>query len=168
MKGKNPWNKGLSKENTKGLESMAQKNSETIREKMKQGLQTPFVKSWWTEERKKKVSDQKKKLFEENPEKHPNRILSKNRIQMSYPEKVAFDWLLINQIDFIHQAKIQNYFADFLVGKIVIEIDGERWHPIGNERDKIRDEQIQSLGFSVIRILSNENIENRLKEIFGV
>lgn len=168
MEGKVAWNNGLTKESSQSLESMAQKNSKTMRDKMERGLQTPFMKSWWNDERKKRASDQKKKLFEENPEKHPNRILSKNRNRMSYPEKVTFDWLINNQIDFVHQAKIGRYFADFLVGNLIVEIDGERWHPPGNEKDRIRDEQLRSLGYSVVRILTRENIENRLEQLFGV
>jgi very-short-patch-repair endonuclease len=168
MEGKVAWNSGLTKKDSAGLESMARKNSKTMKDKMEQGLKTPFVKSWWSEERKKKASDQKKKFFEENPEKHPNRILSKNRTRMPYPEKVAFDWLNDNRIDFVHQAKIGSYFPDFLIGNLIIEIDGERWHPPGNEKDKTRDEHLISLGYSIVRVLASENIENRLKQIFGV
>ena len=64
MEGKVAWNSGLIKKDSAGLESMARKNSKTMKDKMEQGLKTPFVKSWWSEERKKKASDQKKKFFE--------------------------------------------------------------------------------------------------------
>ena len=49
------------------------------------------------------------------------------------------------------QLAIGKYFADFAdpVKKIVIEIDGAEWHD--KEKDKIRDKDMNELGYKVIR-----------------
>jgi len=167
MLGKKAWNQGLKKEDHASLASMAEKNSAIMKQKLRDGISSPFSKEWWSEERKKQVSVEKKTLFQQSPEKHPNRILSKNKSKMSYPEQVAFNWLVSNNVSFESQVKVENYFADFIVDNLIIEIDGERWHPEGNEKDKIRDEKLKSLGYDVIRIRSKENIEERLNKIFG-
>ena len=168
MEGKKPWNHGLKKEDHTSLSSIAEKNSATMKQKLKDGFYSPWSKEWWNEERKKQISDEKKMFFQKYPEKHPNRILSKNKSKMSYPEQIAFDWFISNQILFESQVKIENYYVDFIINQIIIEIDGEHWHLEGNEKDRIRDERLKSLGFNIIRIKSKENIEERLKQIFGV
>lgn len=167
MKGKTPWNKGLNKENNSSVLDMSKKISIIMKEKSKKGLLSkPFSKDYWTDEERKKKSEEKKKFFEENPEMHPNRLLANNRNNMSYPEKIAYDYLTKLDVDFEHQKKILNYYPDFVISNnIIIEIDGEYWHPIGNEKDRIRDLELNNLGYKVYRIRSKEKIEQRIDEI---
>lgn len=89
------------------------------------------------------------------------------RINPTKSEKRFAELLEINNIPFKQQYVIGNYIADFVVNKTVIELDGSSH--IGREiYDQIRDSNIRSLGFKVIRVLNSE-IErfnfNRLKEI---
>ena len=84
--------------------------------------------SIWTPERRKLQSEAKKKLYKEHPEKHPNRKLANNRQQMSYPEKLVYDWLTTQSIEFIHQRKIDKYYVDFNIGSLCIEVDGKYFH----------------------------------------
>lgn len=167
LKGVEPWNKGLTKDTSETIASQSLRISETMKTTIASGNHSgAWSNGYWTKERRELKSLEKKKLYSEFPEKHPNRKLAGNRNKMTYPEKVAFDWLNSNNIEFEHQLKILDYFVDFCIEKIIIEIDGERWHPLNNENDRIRDEILASNGYTIYRIRSKEHIENRLKEIF--
>jgi very-short-patch-repair endonuclease len=167
--GHEPWNKGLTKDENESLARAAA----ILKEKYKTGeLKVAETSSfnpefWKTPERRKQKSDWRKKLHEEHPETHPNRRLAGNRKKMTYPERVANDWFVTNNILAEHNVKIEKYYVDFLVGNVIVEIDGERWHPIGNEGDRIRDEVLSNLGYTVYRIRSKEKINERLAGIFN-
>lgn len=160
------WNSGLTKENNPSLKSASSK----LKQKYKSGelvAKSPAcTKEYWTEAKRKEKSEWRKQLHKDFPETHPNRKLAGNRTKMSYPEKIAFEWLTKYSIAFEHQKKIDRFYPDFVVGNVVIEIDGAQWHD--EEKDKVRDKIISSYGYTVVRILSSENIEQRLKEILGV
>ena len=104
-----------------------------------------------TAEEREAISVRVKKLFRERPELHPNRKVANNRNVMTYPERLAYDFLKASNIDFIHNARIADYYVDFLVGSVAIEIDGEYWHR-DKDYDDRRSEVIRSLGFDIIRI----------------
>ncbi len=158
MLGKTPWNKGLSKETDDRVKRLAETVSTTTK-----GRPSKVV---WTDEMRLAKSQWRKQLHLEHPETHPNRRLAGNRNKMTYPEKVAFDFLTRNSISFEHQKQIGKYFVDFCVNDVIIEIDGARWH--NAEKDKIRDSFLESLGYKVYRIDSKERIDNRIKDILSV
>jgi len=112
----------------------------------------------FSDESKRKMSNSRKKLLQERPELHPNRILAGNRNKMSFPERLAFDYLTNENISFKHNAKIGKYFVDFLIGDIAIEIDGERWHDA--QKDAIRDEKISLHGIKIFRFKAKEVLKN--------
>ena len=89
------------------------------------------------------------------------------KINPTKSEKRFAELLEINNIPFKQQYVIGNYIADFLVNKTVIELDGSS-HTGREVYDEIRDSNIRSAGFKVIRVL-NSDIErfnfNKLKEI---
>ena len=122
--------------------------------------------AYWTDTKRKEKSVEKREFFARHPEKHPNRILAGNRTKMTYPERIAYDWLSSSGLVFECQKSIQNYFVDFCVGSIIIEIDGERFHPVGNEKDAFRDSCLADAGYTVYRIRSKERITERLSDIF--
>lgn len=156
MTGKAAWNKGLTKEDPR-----VRKNAESVSKSTK-GRKGRS----WTEEQKKAKSEWRKQYHKDHPEAHPNRRLANNRVKMSYPEKVAFDWLTENKIQFEHQKRVGKYYPDFIIGNTIIEIDGERWHD--KEKDKIRDCFLSENGYTVVRIKAKELIEARLSQIFSV
>lgn len=167
-KGIPAWNKGLTKKTDERIKAQAESLSSYMKNKISNGEHSgAWTAEYWTEDRRREKSKEKKDLYKKFPEKHPNRKLANNRIKMTYPEKVAHDWLVSQNISFIHQAKILSYFVDFKVGTLLIEIDGERWHPIGNEKDQQRDLELLKHGYTVVRIRSKEKIEERLKETFS-
>jgi len=53
------------------------------------------------------------------------------------------------------------YVADFYVpGKrLIIEVDGKRWHDMRREYDAARDAKIEALGYKVVRLASSQ-VEN--------
>ena len=157
MLGKTAWNRGLTKQDPRVRKGA---------EKLSKSLKGKPSKVIWTEEMRKAKSEWRKQLHKDHPEMHPNRKLAGNRNKMSYPEKVAFDWLQENKVQFEHQKKIGNYYPDFVIGNTIIEIDGEYWHC--PEKDKIKDDFLMSLGYSVHRIKAKDFIEQRLKELLGV
>src|SRR5574343_19665 len=112
----------------------------------------------WTPERRKTQSEAKKKLYKEHPEKHPNRKLANNRQQMSYPEKLVYDWLTTQSIEFIHQRKIDKYYVDFNIGSLCIEVDGKYFH--NKESDIKRDKIITELGFTIRRVSASNIIKH--------
>lgn len=112
----------------------------------------------WTPERRKRQSEAKKKLYKEHPEKHPNRKLANNRQQMSYPEKLVYDWLTTQNIEFIHQRKIDKYYVDFNIGSLCIEVDGKYFH--NKESDIKRDKIITDLGFTIRRVSASNIIKH--------
>jgi very-short-patch-repair endonuclease len=112
----------------------------------------------WTPERRKLQSEAKKKLYKEHPEKHPNRKLANNRQQMSYPEKLVYDWLTNQSIEFIHQRKIDKYYVDFNIGSLCIEVDGKYFHH--KEYDIKRDKIITDLGFTIRRVSASNIIKH--------
>ena len=156
MQGKTPWNKGLSKE----ADERVAAHADTLK-----GRPSTVV---WTEEMRQSQSKMVKERHIKFPETHVNRRLAGNRSKMTYPEQVAHDWFVKNDFMFSHNKKVGKYFPDFLIDNIIVEIDGEHWHPVGNEKDAIRDAELTAMGYTVYRIRSSERIEERLSNIFGV
>jgi very-short-patch-repair endonuclease len=154
---KDPWNKGLTKEDPRVAKAA---------ERLSKALKGKPSKTVWTDEMRKAKSEWRKQLHIDHPETHPNRRLAGNRKKMSYPEKVAHDFLVASEIEFEHNKMICGYYPDFVIGNTIIEIDGARWHD--KERDSIRDKVLCEAGYFVFRIDSKEHIEDRIKEILSV
>ena len=85
----------------------------------------------------------------ENPTKAEDSFskeLDKNGI--SYRQQVVID------------CKVKKYIADFVVGKIVIEVDGGTHHkPKAVKYDAVRTDRLESLGYSVLRIDNKDVIK---------
>lgn len=163
-----PWNKGLDKSDPR-----VRKNAISVQKSLKKlydsGYRSPTqTEEYWTEERRKAKSSWKKELHRKHPELHPNRLLANNRNKMTYPEKVAYDYLVSKGIEFEHQKPIAGFFVDFCINSVIIEIDGEHWHPEGNDKDAHRDQILKNEGYTVYRIRSKEQIEDRIQNILSV
>ena len=150
------WNKGLNKSDPR-VRKYSESTSKTMTGRPS--------KQVWTPEMRKAKSEWRKTLHQEFPETHPNRRLAGNRSKWTYPEKVAGNWLDSNGILYERNKKIGSYYPDFVIGTLIIEIDGEYWH--SKEKDSIRDRQLIDLGYTVFRIQSKERIEDRLVSIFS-
>lgn len=160
-----PWNKGLNK----NTDDRVMINALNVKSKMNELYSSGYKNfaniEYWTPEKRKERSEWRKQLHKNDPESHPNRKLAGNRNKISYPEQIAFDYLVQNVSSFEHQKKIGKYYVDFCINQIIIEVDGERWHPIGNLQDKEKDEYLISQGYKVFRIRSKEKIVDKLENI---
>ena len=167
------WNKGLTKETDERVARNAKHVSEGFRKRIDEGYVNPtWTDEYWTKERRKEKSELKKKLYQEHPEKHPNRKLAGNRKKMTYPEKVVFDWLIEHKIEFEHQYLFKSNqftrYVDFYIPEknLFIEVDGRYWHIKNLQNDLNKDEDAKQHGFITERISASESIVSRLESIF--
>ncbi len=125
------------------------KHSEETKKKLKEH-QARLKKTYWTPEKRKEYSEMMKERFRKNPEMHPTRILSRNK--MSYPEKIVYDYLDGKGIVFEYNKYMAPYFVDFVVDGLGIEIDGEYWHRDRKDYDQERDVIIkEKYGMDIVR-----------------
>lgn len=162
------WNKGKSIETNPELKEQLQAGSQGRNRKIKSGELKNIgfcAIGYWTDERKMVKSEEKKLLYINFPEKHPNRILANNKNFRTYPEKIAENWFIENKILYEYNKKIKSFYPDFIIGNIIIEIDGERWHD--SVKDAKRDLILSNEGYIIYRIKAKDRIEDRLKDIFN-
>ena len=168
------WNKGLTKESDDRILLSSIKKKETFRDKISNGWKPYFsTDQYWTKERRDNKSLEKISLYKQYPEKHPNRKLASNK-NMTYPEKVAADWLSQNNIDFLFQyrTEFENTFrfVDFYIPEynLYLEIDGEYWHKDHRDLDKRKDEYAYCVQkIFTLRISSKEKIIEKLSQYFN-
>lgn len=118
-----------------------------------------------SEETRKIMSEKRKQFIKEHPEKTAWRL--KN---MSYPEKCFQKILENNGIDkkclIYREFSVYPYFIDFafINEKIAIEIDGsQHLEKDRMEKDRNKDELLETKGWTVIRISASEVINNEEK-----
>ena len=86
-------------------------------------------------------------------------------------EKIMRDALIEADIDFTSQFPIRgSYILDFAIPKLKIdvEVDGENFHPIGNNYDRKRNWFLRNRGWTILRFRGNEiknNIQSCISEI---
>jgi very-short-patch-repair endonuclease len=163
--GKPAWNKGLNKKDNPELADKLCAGGRSTARMFKETNTKPFfaTSEFWTEERRKKKSEWRKRLHKETPDAHPNRKLAGNKNKMSYPERVAFEYLQSKGVEFEHNKRIGKYWVDFCIGNVVIEIDGEYWHD--EEKDNLRDVELNEEGYTVYRIKAKSCIENEIEVV---
>lgn len=189
-RGGHSWNRGLTKESDIRVRKNAESTKKTINEMFKCGK----IKVWSKGLRKgndlrvlkcslrmiknnpvksmevrNKISKSILKLYKNKPEilenRKPSGINQFTGVFSSLELKIKNKLNKLG-IKFHHNFKIGRYWADFLIlNKVVIECDGEYWHPIGNVHDKIKDKYLIKRGYKVIRIRENkiQNVDMILK-----
>lgn len=73
------------------------------------------------------------------------------RHEDSQSELILYDRLKKAGIAFTFQRAIGKYRVDFLVGNLVVEVDGP-YHKARVDRDQIRDKYLQRMGYTIMRI----------------
>lgn len=149
-------------EETKQNMSIAQRKryqKESERDKHR-GFNNGFFLNTHTLESRKKMSVSIKRVFRENPEKHPNRRLARKGF-ISSEQKKLFELVK----EFYSEAELEipirtsegTRFADVGVKskKLDFEMDGQHWH--NKENDKKRDKEIEEVGWKVIHFSDTEN-----------
>ena len=69
----------------------------------------------------------------------------------------------LNSYQFYRQKNVGNYIVDFYCpsGKLIIELDGgQHYTEEGKKKDEIRDQYLDSLGFTVLRFSDREVLKN--------
>ena len=78
----------------------------------------------------------------------------------------------LNNYQFYRQKNIGNYIVDFYcpAGKLIVELDGgQHYTKEGMKKDGMRDQYLDSLGFTVLRFSDREvlkNLEGVIQEIY--
>lgn len=96
---------------------------------------------------------------------------SKLRKKMTKAEACLWKYVLragtMKNYTFNRQRPVLNYIADFMCKKLllIIEVDG-RYHEMEEvqEKDRIRDSQLEAVGFKVLRF-SNWEVLNRIEDV---
>ena len=160
------WNKGLIKE----TDSRVAKYSKSISKSMKESEKAKeHLSTMWSDELRKQVSENKKRLYSEHPEKHPNVKLAGNRSKMTYPEQLTYDWLNEHNIENEHNYHFVtnnfNRYVDFYLPtlKTFIEVDGEYWHK-DKQKDTDKDNDALICGIKTIRIKPKLNVIKQLED----
>lgn len=155
-KGGPAWNKGMtSKTHPWFAEKLKAGGRETARMLKDGELDGSALRNFYKSERgainRKIQSERKKLLYKNHPEKHPNRKLANNRKKMSYPERLIYDYLIMQNINFEHQKPTFGLFPDFIFDKFIMEIDGQHFHK-DKQKDEKRDQKLIEQGYIVVRI----------------
>lgn len=98
--------------------------------------------------------------------------MERGKIYLTNLEKAVKQFLDSEGIDYIPQYPLrQGFIADFALPdkKIIIEVDGERWHRGKKKirKDKFRDYMLKRDGWSTIRIKEKEinNLQDLLSSV---
>lgn len=110
----------------------------------------------WTATQRQQASKAALERIARDPSSHPNRRCA--GIKMSYPERLVFDVLTNARIVFEHNPRVLRFYPDFVLGKTIIEIDGERWH--NPEKDAKRDALLMEAGYRVLRFPAKQILKN--------
>lgn len=112
-----------------------------------------------------KISLIKKKLYEEHPEKHPNRILAQRK-GISKPQLKMYEWLksMYSDAELNYPIRTKNgyRYADVAVPslKTDFEYDDPYWH---KEKDLKRSQEITEAGWNIFHF-GPEELEHNLRE----
>lgn len=114
-------------------------------------------------------------MLNKNYNKNLRTFANQNRKQMTKAEaclwKYALKGSMRNGYKFRRQRPIAKYIVDFvsLELDLIIEVDGGT-HNIEsiNDKDKIRQSELESLGYSVIRFTDDEVLKNMKGVIFKI
>ena len=151
-KGKETWNKGLTKESNNSIK----KGAETFKRNFKNGKFNIHNKGKkLSKEHRKAVSEGMKKAHKEGRAHNIGTCRWNNK--MSYPEEF-FTKVIENEFidkNYTNEYPVGIYSIDFawVDKKLAIEIDGEQHErPEYKARDKRKDEKLYSEGWDVLRI----------------
>jgi very-short-patch-repair endonuclease len=164
------WTKNKTYEEIYGKEKAIEiKNKLSLKLKIFNEKNPDIQKDRWTNEKRENRSKEKIEFYREHPEKHPNRILSGNKYVLTFPEKLCMEFLEKRNISFKDHIQIDKFFPDFIIlGKFVIEVDGEQWHKNDTiEKTKKRDLIISKITNLPVIHLKAKGIIKQLEILFN-
>jgi very-short-patch-repair endonuclease len=154
LRGRTPWNKNLTKNNSEKVRIYSEKSGKTRKERGSQ------------------KGEKNAKFGKPDPASRDRIIRTMQSGKMSVntkPEMKMKEILEKAGIHFERQKRIGRYLADFFISEynLIIECDGDYWHnrPGAQERDKLRDAEIKAMGYDVIRFWEHEIMKDELDVI---
>lgn len=125
-------------------ESISKTMKKKIRDDLtyKDTITKRVVEAVKTLEVREKISELKKKLYDEHPEKHPNVTSARNN-RFSGFEREIDKLLHVFNVSHQHQFRVGRRYCDFAFPdcRVIIECDGRYWHK-DKEKDVKRDREI--------------------------
>jgi len=174
-------NERISKKLTKEKIFKVCKNCQQIFEDVRRKKKQEFCSNscslkykWKNEEYKEDMSKMSSKLATKRHLNKDNSFgwKSRNKIKPSYPESIAINFFVSNDINFIREFKEGKYFIDFILPdeKIAIEIDGGQHNKAERKKtDLEKDIHLKSKGWNIFRIkYPSENIKEELSKILNI
>ena len=91
---------------------------------------------------------------------------TRKKFQSSFPELLTEQFLDKRNVKYEREIRFGKWFADFVIGKSILEIDGQQ-HRLPDRilKDKEKDAYLSSLGYQVTRIAFNAPNEQFFKEL---
>ena len=80
----------------------------------------------------------------------------------SKPERVVADYLIKNHISFKFREVIEGREVDFIIGRVIIEVDGVHHR---QSRDQSKNEMLARLGYVPLHFSAKE-IKNNAQQVF--
>lgn len=86
-------------------------------------------------------------------------------------ERQVIKWLTELDIPFKREVSIGKFYADFLIGKLVVEVNGRQWHKLEDlrqgqkERDKGKYRAFSELGYTVMVLPESDIVSGEAKNI---
>lgn len=90
-------------------------------------------------------------------------------------EKQVIKWLDEFKVNYQREVKIDKFYADFIIGTLVIEVNGKQWHELEDlrsgqkERDKGKYQKFSELGYTILVLPESKIIDgSALVELRGI
>lgn len=128
---------------------------------------------WTIEEYRKNITNKVKELIKSDPKRWAE-IQRKAKHCISKLNKKIYAFLDSKKIDYQKEEIIGKYMIDVLVGKKIIEADGEYWHSMvwRKNHDIKRDNWLKSQEFEILRIeekdFRTDTYKNKIKDFLGI
>lgn len=90
----------------------------------------------------------------------------RDKFKSSYPEQLTEMFLIERSISFSREIRLVKWFADFVIGSVILEIDGQQH--LQNDRknkDREKDQDLSNLGYTVVRIPWDGNHSKFFKQL---
>lgn len=129
--------------------------------------------SWTIDGYRKNITNKVKELIKSNP-KWLAEIQRKAKHCISKLNKKIYVFLDSKKIDYQKEEIIGKYVIDILIGKKIIEADGEYWHSMvwRKNHDMKRDDWLKSQGFEILRIeekdFKTDIYKHKIEDFLGI
>lgn len=88
-------------------------------------------------------------------------------------ERKVIEWLTELGVSFKREVSIDKFYADFVIGKLVVEVNGRQWHELEDlrsgqkERDKGKYRAFGELGYTILVLPESKINDGSAKEELG-